>query len=300
MHDIASMEMRRRLVAHLRRRGYLRDRRIMRAFLSLPREAFLPEELRRVGLPGVYRDDAIVTRRDPATHAPTSSSSQPAIMAVMLEMLDVQPGHRVLEIGAGTGYNAAILDQLAYPGGLVVTMDIDAAAAAAAAVALRAVGSHAHVVVGDGASGLPGLAAGDRGIDRLEVTASSHVVPRAWFEQMALGGRLVMPLRLSSAVDRAHAVAAFVKVPEGFDSVAVTAGGFMPLRAPGPAEQSLAEPGTEAAGPEQPLRRGPWLDVPRDDVARLLLSVRYGDARPPTRWAVRREDHWVGVDIGRS
>lgn len=285
--------MRRRLVAHLRRRGYLRDRRIMRAFLALPREAFLPDELRRAGLPGVYRDDAIVTRRDPATHAPTSSSSQPAIMAMMLEMLDVRPEHRVLEIGAGTGYNAAILAQLAEPGGMVVTMDIDAVVARAAAAALREVGARAYVVVGDGALGMPGMGF----VDRLEVTASSHVVPRVWWEQMALGGRLVMPLRLSSAVDRAHAVAAFVKVVDGFDSVAVTAGGFMPLRAPGRGGPAPAEPGDPAEAPEQPLRRGPWLDVPRDDVARLRLRVRYADARPATRWAVRRDDHWVGVDL---
>lgn len=265
----------------------------MRAFLALPREAFLPDELRRAGLPGVYRDDAIVTRRDPATHAPTSSSSQPAIMAMMLEMLDVRPEHRVLEIGAGTGYNAAILAQLADPGGMVVTMDIDAVVASAAVAALRDVGARAHVVVGDGARGMPGMV----GIDRLEVTASSHVVPRAWFEQMALGGRLVMPLRLSSAVDRAHAVASFVKVAEGFDSISVTAGGFMPLRAPGASVQVPPEPDEAVAAPEQPLRRGPWLDIARDDVARLRLYVRYDDTRPPTRWAVRRDDHWVGVDL---
>jgi protein-L-isoaspartate(D-aspartate) O-methyltransferase len=293
VHDIASMEMRRRLVAHLRRRGYVRDRRIMRAFLALPREAFLPEELKRAGLPGVYRDDAIVTRRDPATHAPISSSSQPAIMALMLEMLDVRPEHQVLEIGAGTGYNAAILAQLANPGGVVVTMDIDEAVAIAAAAALRKVAARVQVVVGDGAVGMPGM----RDVDRLEVTASSHLVPRAWHEQMALGGRLVMPLRLSSAIDRAHAVTAFVKVPEGFDSVAVTAGGFMPLRTPGPPGQRPVEPGESAAASEQPLRRGPWLDVARDDVARLRLSVRYTDVRPPARWAVRRDDHWIGVDV---
>lgn len=285
--------MRRRLVAHLRRRGYVRDRRIMRAFLALPREAFLPDELKRAGLPGVYRDDAIVTRRDPATHAPTSSSSQPAIMALMLEMLDVRPEHRVLEIGAGTGYNAAMLALLANPGGEVVSIDIDEAAAAAAAAALREVAARVHVVVGDGAVGMPGM----RDVDRLEVTASSHVVPRAWHEQMALGGRLVMPLRLSSAIDRAHAVTAFVKVSEGFDSVAVTAGGFMPLRAPGLPGPQPVEPGESPSASEQPLRRGPWLDVAREDVPRLRLSVRYTAARPKSRWAVRRDDHWIGVDL---
>lgn len=318
--------MRRRLVAHLRRRGYLRDRRIGRAFLSVPREVFLPDELSKAGLPGVYRDDAIVTRRDPDTRAPTSSSSQPAIMAVMLEMLGVQPGHRVLEIGAGTGYNAAILSQLAGPEGMVVTVDLDADVAAAAAAALRTVRWTAHVVVADGTRGMPGMAprspaacgvAG--GVDRLVVTASSDIVPRPWFEQLAPDGRLVVPLRLSDAVDRAHAVTAFVKVEGGFDSVAVTSGGFMPLRRPaaataetvdaavaearaaatsGPALTQVWPPQAPSPAPEreQELRRGPWVDVTRDDVSRLRIIVRYGSARPPTRWAVRRGDHWIGID----
>ena len=295
------MEMRRRLVAHLRRRGYLRDRRIGRAFLEVPREAFLPDELSKVGLPGVYRDDAIVTRRDPATRQPTSSSSQPAIMAVMLEMLDVQPGHRVLEIGAGTGYNAALLHYLADPDGLVVSVDLDVDVALAAARALRELHARAHVVVADGTRGLPGMAP----VDRLEVTASSDVVPRAWYEQLAVGARLVMPLRLSEAADRVHAVTAFVKVDGGFDSVAVTSGGFMPLRRPAAEPPEPEADGTTAPPltitpvwpvPEQPLRRGPWTDIARDDVSRLRIVVRYGERRPRTRWAVRRDDHWIGID----
>lgn len=292
--------MRRRLVAHLRRRGYLHDRRIGRAFLEVPREVFLPDELRRGGLPGVYRDDAIVTHRDPSTRAPTSSSSQPAIMALMLEMLDAQPGHRVLEIGAGTGYNAALLGHLVGPEGLVVTVDVDDDIAAGAARALRTLdtGAHVAVVVADGAQGMPGMAPRPAiargGIDRLVVTASSDAVPRAWHEQLDPTGRLVVPLRLSDDTDRAHAVTAFVRVDDGFDSVAVTAGGFMPLRRP-PTEPG--EPAFTRVWPrEQAVLRGPLVDVSRDDVSRLRIVVRYGPARPATRWAVRRPDHWLGVD----
>ena len=80
---------------------------------------------RQNGVVPLYRDEAIVTRRD-AHGMPTSSSSQPAIMAQMLGMLDVHDGHRVLEVGAGTGYNAALLDALAGPEGTVTTVDIDA------------------------------------------------------------------------------------------------------------------------------------------------------------------------------
>ena len=300
MYDVASLELRRRLVAHLRRRGYLRDRRVTQAFLAVPRELFLPDELRRVGLSGVYRDDAIVTRRDPETRAPTSSSSQPAIMAVMLEMLDVQPGDRVVEVGAGTGYNAALLDLLTGPAGLVVTVDVDLETARAAARGLRSFRSGAHVVVADGAGGWP--LTHETGIDRVMVTASSDAVPRSWFDHLVPGGTVVVPLRLSDAVDRAHAVTAFVKVDDGFDSVAVTSGGFMPLRRPVPAGGSggsaPAEPAVpdESPGPEQPMRRGPWMAVPRDDVSRLHLSVRYTEP-PDSRWLIGRGDHWIGIDL---
>jgi protein-L-isoaspartate(D-aspartate) O-methyltransferase len=296
--------MRRRLVTHLRRRGYLHDRRVMRAFLAVPREVFLPDELRRGGLAGVYRDDAIVTRRDPATKAPLSSSSQPAIMAVMLEMLDLRPGQRVVEIGAGTGYNAALLALLAESDGLVVTVDVDEVTARAAARALRSLPARAHVVVADGATGWPlATSASGSAIDRLEVTASSDMVPREWFDHMAPGGRVVVPLRLSEAVDRAHAVTALVKVDDGFDSVAVTSGGFMPLRRPvrrptpdRPAMLPIpGEEGPEASG-EVPMRRAPWMAVPRDDVSRLHLSVRYS-APPDSRWVLRRDDHWIGIDV---
>ncbi len=107
MPDPSSAALRRGLVDHLRTRGHLRDDRVAAAFAAVPRELFLAEHAERHGLADVYRDDAIVTQRDPAG-TPTSSSSQPAIMAEMLEMLDLRAGQRVLEIGAGTGYNAAL------------------------------------------------------------------------------------------------------------------------------------------------------------------------------------------------
>jgi protein-L-isoaspartate(D-aspartate) O-methyltransferase len=215
-------ELRGALVARLRRHGRLRDDRVATAFVAVPRERFLPG----VPLADVYRDAAIVTRRDPASGAATSSSSQPAIMAVMLEMLGLRPGGRVLEVGSGTGYNAALLAHLAGPGGSVTSVEIDRDVAGEARDALLAAGSPARVVVGDGRTGWPDGAP----YDAVIVTASADAVPRAWYDQLVPGGRLVMPLRLSRASVALQAVVAFRRVRDGFDQVAVSPGGFMPLR----------------------------------------------------------------------
>jgi protein-L-isoaspartate(D-aspartate) O-methyltransferase len=325
---VPSIQMRRRLVAHLRRAGYVHERRVMEAFLTVPREVFLPQVLAKSGLTAVYRDEAIVTRRDEASQAPLSSSSQPAIMALMLEMLDVRAGHRVVEIGAGTGYNAALLAVLAGPSGVVISLDIDAATTAAAARALRSIESRAQVLVADGTRGLPGLARDRRcRADRWIVTASTTAVPRAWHDQIAHGGRLVVPLRLSDEPDQLHAVSALVKVDDGFDSIAVTPGGFMPLRRtdgtafcpvaptppaePGgapPGEPAGPEPAAEAdadaeaepaptGGPATARRHAPLHDANREQMASVRIAVRYTAARPRTRWAFDRGDHWIGVDL---
>jgi protein-L-isoaspartate(D-aspartate) O-methyltransferase len=302
MTDGSSSRLRRELVEHLRREGLVHDPRVADAFLKVPRETFVPETLAQEGLAAVYRDDAIVTRRDPRSRAALSSSSQPAIMAIMLEMLDVRPGQRVMEIGAGTGYNAAILGRLVGPEGFVVSIDIDPDVVVGAAAALRSVGARAHVVVADGVPGLPGLSSAGVGVDRIVVTASTAVVPRCWHDQLADGGRLVAPLRLSDEIERAHAVTCFVKVAAGFDSVAVTPGGFMPLRRH---DGSIFDPtGRSAPGPTGPVSPthdggggSPFARISREEMDRLFITVRYAVDPPPTRWRFRRGDHWIGIGL---
>ena len=104
---------------------------ILDAFARVPRHLFLPG----VPLDAVYADDAVVTRDDGGV--PTSSSSQPSLMARMLDQLQVEPGHRVLEVGTGTGYNAALLAAL---GAAVTTVELQPEVAAAAVEHLRAAG----------------------------------------------------------------------------------------------------------------------------------------------------------------
>ncbi|MGH3932646.1 MAG: hypothetical protein ACRDTF_22035 [Pseudonocardiaceae bacterium] len=90
------------------------------AMRAVPRHLFIPDSPAE----RAYSNENIVTCRD-AEGVAVSSASAPGVVAGMLEQLDVQPGHRVLEIGAGTGYNAALLAQLVGPAGQVTTVDID-------------------------------------------------------------------------------------------------------------------------------------------------------------------------------
>jgi protein-L-isoaspartate(D-aspartate) O-methyltransferase len=107
--------LRRHLVDELAGRGLIQDERVERALLAVPREIFVPKFAAQRGLEAVCRDEAIMTKDD-ARGVPVSSSSQPAIIASMLERLDLREGQRVLEIGAGTGYNAALLAEIVGPG----------------------------------------------------------------------------------------------------------------------------------------------------------------------------------------
>src|SRR5260370_355461 len=122
VNDGTSLAQRReRLVAEVLQTSGIRDERIAAALRDVPRPLFLPH------LPPeeAYLDDAIVTKRD-AEGQPISSSSQPAIMAIMLDQLALEPGQRVLEIRAGTGHNAALIGHIVGPAGTLGRLGLDA------------------------------------------------------------------------------------------------------------------------------------------------------------------------------
>jgi protein-L-isoaspartate(D-aspartate) O-methyltransferase len=191
MHGLhtESRTARRALVEKLQTDGHLRSERVAAAIEAVPRELFVP------GLPldEVYRpSDAIVTKR--VDGVSVSSASAPEVIALMLEQLDPQPGNRVLEIGAGTGYNAALLAYLVGDTGQVVTVDIDEDLVVAAREHLGQIGyGQVKVVQSDGALGY----ANGQAYDRIILTVASTDIAPAWRDQLARPhGRLVMPLGL--------------------------------------------------------------------------------------------------------
>ncbi|WP_170201463.1 methyltransferase, FxLD system [Actinocorallia herbida] len=210
--------MRGTLVDALRRHGLVQGEAVDGALRAVPRHLFVPG----VPLARAYGHEAVVTYRD-ESGAALSSLSEPGLVAAMLEQLDVRPGHRVLEVGTGTGYNAALLSRLTGPQGHVTSVDILPGAVAVARRGLARAGyAHVETVVADGRLGHPDGAP----YDRIIVTGGAWDLPAAWAEQLAPGGVLVVPLRLRG-VTRSVAFTRRDGVWTGHGALSC---GFVPLR----------------------------------------------------------------------
>ncbi|SEU39247.1 methyltransferase domain-containing protein [Nonomuraea wenchangensis] len=163
----------------------------------------------------VYGPSAIVTQLDMGAtdiravegHY-TSSNSSPGTVVDLLTQLHPEPGHRVLEVGTGTGWTAALLAHLVGDASRVTSVEVDPAVAEQAAKNLAAAGVHPNLVVGDGADGRPEGAP----YDRVHVTCAVHTVPYAWVEQCRPGAVIVTPY--SPGFDADHSLR-LVTTPDG-------------------------------------------------------------------------------------
>jgi protein-L-isoaspartate(D-aspartate) O-methyltransferase len=183
------------MVDTLERSGSVRSPAVRRVFAEVVRETFVAEVAAREGLAAVYRPHVPIVTATTSRGAPISASSAPSIMAPMLENLELGEGMRVLEVGAGSGYNAALLRSLVGRSGTVVSIDLDADLVARARRAWDESGHLCRGVVGDGRMGwAPGAP-----YDRIIVTASSPDIPPAWFDQLREGGLLELPLCMTDA-----------------------------------------------------------------------------------------------------
>ena len=160
----------------LRRRG-VTNQAVLRAMDEVPREHFVERRFAEAA----YTDYALPI-------ACGQTISQPYVVAVMTEALDVRPNHRVLEVGTGSGYQAAMLSRLARE---VVTLERYRTLAEAARARLKTLGyGNVEVLLGDGLGGEPIRAP----YDRIMVTAAAECVPPALVAQLAEGGVMVIPL----------------------------------------------------------------------------------------------------------
>jgi methyltransferase of ATP-grasp peptide maturase system len=239
------------LVRALRTAGYLADPAWRAAFADVPREAFLPEFFRPSGdgrwvavgtqdpdwLERAYSDEALPTQLDddperwrvarangPVPGVPTCSSSQPTIMALMLHLLAVRPGQRVLEIGTGTGYHAALLCHRLGDAG-VHTVDVDAGLSALAKARLADLGYAPTCAAADGAAGYPAGAP----YDRVIATCSVATIPMPWLAQTVPGGLVLTTLR--RPLGSGMVLITSGDGPTGEGRVMAEGGRFMPLRA---------------------------------------------------------------------
>jgi protein-L-isoaspartate(D-aspartate) O-methyltransferase len=185
------------------------DPRVLAAMRAVPRHEFVPEPIRD----GAYSDAAL-----PIGHGVTIS--QPYIVALMTQLAEVEPGDRVLDVGSGSGYQAAVLAQM---GARVWGIEIIAPLADESAQRLQRLGyTDVEIRAGDGYPGWP-----EHGpFDAIILAAAAPEIPAPLLQQLKTGGRLVLPVGPAGSVQTLTVVA---RTPSGFEVRDVTAVAFVPM-----------------------------------------------------------------------
>jgi protein-L-isoaspartate(D-aspartate) O-methyltransferase len=189
-------------------RGQVRDERVLEAIREVPRDLFVPKALAREAWDNV-----------PLPIGAGQTISQPLVVARMCELLQLRGHERILDVGTGSGYHAALLAKL---GAHVWTVERHAKLSEQAQLNLRAAGIHnVTVVVGDGARGLPETAP----FDAINVAAAAgDDIPHALEEQLGMGARLVVPVEHGD--QRLYVVQ---RIPKGFERKGLERVRFVPL-----------------------------------------------------------------------
>lgn len=195
------------------------DLRVVYRSVPFDRDDPTPEQLAEV-----YSNRALITAVERSL--PTSSTSQPSLVAHMLELLDARPGSRVLEIGTGTGYNAALLWEMVQPSGCVHTVEVQRDVADRARSYLQEEGyAGVRVVHRDGYAGIPEAAP----FDRIVATVGCSDLSPHWIEQLDPAGSMLIPLQ-HGHLDPLIAVRRDPEAPESAVGRVVDRSGFMPIR----------------------------------------------------------------------
>ncbi len=274
MAPVSDRVRRQRLVSALRANGTLRSAPVIATFTAVPRSQFVPEG---TSPDEAYADHALVLTADLGGR-PTSTISQPSMVALMLEQLHAGPGQRVLEVGTASGYTAALLAEMVRPSGRVITVELDAALAEAAAHRLAERWPEVTVRSGDGWSGAPDEAP----FDRVHVTVGVDDLSPHWLEQLTEDGLLVVPIMLRPTVELS---VAFRRRGDELVSLSARACGFVRLRGPHAALSGtflVNGVGTVLAD---------WADEEQAQELRSVLATPPVDAgplgAPPEGWATR-------------
>lgn len=280
---VAPESVRARLVGRLVAGGRISTPAVEGAFRTVPRHVFLP------GLPAerAYADEAVPIKWQDGVAI--SSVSQPSMMAIMLEQLDLRPAQRVLEIGAGSGYNAALIARIVGPSGLVVSIDIDQDLVDSAAAHLTAAGvDGVQLACADGAGGFPAAAP----YDRIVLTVGSGDIQPSWVEQLAPAGRLLLPLSIRGS-QLSIALDLMAGSPPWLCSCSVSGCAFIRLRGAGAGPAR-----TRAIGPDGLLVRGS--DDREIDIDGLLGVLRRPGADRPSGVRLSAADLWDGFGLWLS
>lgn len=229
--EIALEKDARDLVGWIEARYRIKDPRVREAFLRVPREVFLsphPELASSSYHQGAhwYDDVAWPIKANPQGQ-PLSSSTQPTLMAMMLDALEIPQAGKILEIGAGSAYNAILMACIAGAGGRVVSLDIeeDVLIKAQAVLAGLELPCPVHLLLRDASEGAPEFSP----YDRIICTAATGCIPKPWVEQMESSGRMVVPLLFRGL----NFVALLMQSkPRALRADPLFPCGFMPLRGP--------------------------------------------------------------------